>query len=84
MARRRAERPEWVVQLDVCGIAVVSVRAVDEQEAWTLAEAACRPVDVTELSEVEAAIVSGPHPPLRRGRRPVAAGAPETPAKGRA
>lgn len=65
MSPRRDDRPEWVVQVAVEGIAVVSVRAADADEAAQAAEREVRPVNVSELGHVEATIVSGPHAPLR-------------------
>lgn len=75
MRTPRDDRPEWIVQLELQAVAVVTVRAVDEAEAWSSAEANVRPCDVTEIREAEATIISGPHTPLadvvrrRRARR---------------
>lgn len=58
---------DFVVQLDVEAIAVVTVRAGTAEAACAIAERDLRPVDVVELRGVEAAIVSGPHPPIAAG-----------------
>lgn len=69
MARTDAP-PEWVVELAVSGVAVVSVSAYSTQEAIAKAIASVRPADVGELAdEVEATTIAGPFEPLRRARR---------------
>lgn len=60
---------DYVVQLDVEAIAVVSVRAESAEAACAIAEVELRPVDVTAVRSAEAAIVSGPHPVIFRGAR---------------
>lgn len=66
----REERPEWVVELAVRGVAIVSVEADSAEHAIELAVARVRPADVTEVSdEVEATTVAGPFAPLRPRRR---------------
>ena len=77
MPNAAPSRADYVVQLDVEAIAVVTVQAVSVEAAVALAERDLRAVDVTEVRSAEAAIVSGPHPPsrargvgiLRRGRQ---------------
>lgn len=53
MRKRRDERPEWVVELEVQAVAVVSVRAESHEAACDAAEQGVRPADVTELGDVE-------------------------------
>ena len=47
----RAGEGDYVVELRVAGVAVVSVRASSDDEARTLAIKRVRPVDVTELDD---------------------------------
>ncbi|MCI0346581.1 MAG: hypothetical protein L0221_14225 [Chloroflexi bacterium] len=66
----REERREWVVELAVSGVAVVSVDADSAEHAIALAVERVRPVDVTELADdIEATTVAGPFAPLRPRRR---------------
>jgi hypothetical protein len=74
VARSRDERPEYVVELEVAGVAVLTVRADSADEACAKAEAAVRPVDVIELAAVESARVAGSS---RRPPRPASAAEPE-------
>lgn len=79
MARARDERPEYVVELDITGVAIVSVQASDAQEAVAKAVERVKPTDVHELDDVEATRVTGPFvstprtrkmPSFRRAPRP--------------
>ena len=58
MARTRDERAEYVVELQVSGVAVVSVRAESPNDAAALAEERVRPADVTDIEEVTSTIVA--------------------------
>jgi hypothetical protein len=53
MPSRRDSRPEFVVELEVQAIAVLSVHAESAEEACATAESRVRPADVTELGDVE-------------------------------
>lgn len=53
MRRRRDERHEFVVELEVQAVAVLCVRAESAEEACSLAEGRVRPADVTEVGDVE-------------------------------
>ncbi len=60
---------EYVVELDVEGIAIVSVLASSAVEAETAAAERVGPSDVTELDVVEVSRVVGPFPSSPATRR---------------
>lgn len=51
MARARDTRPEWVVELDVEAVAIITVQADSHAEACAVAEEKVRALHVTELLE---------------------------------
>jgi hypothetical protein len=67
MPRPREALADYVVQLDVEAIAVVTVRAGSVEAACAIAARELRPVDVTDVRTAEAALVSQPHACVARG-----------------
>jgi hypothetical protein len=83
VARSRDDRPEYVVELEVEGVAVLSVRADSPSDAYSQAEERCRPADVTELVSVSGVrcvqVGDTPDQAHEAGSSP----APRSPSKGR-
>jgi hypothetical protein len=69
MPKAEEGKREWVVELDVEGIAIVSVDADDAQEAISKALERAKPADVTELDSVEATRIAGPFASTPASRR---------------
>jgi hypothetical protein len=81
VGRLRDGRPEYVVELQVAGVAVVSVRAESHDDAVTQAENRVRPVDVTELHEVTGVTVVKVSEAVAAGVAPPSSSGPERPSK---
>lgn len=83
MAKAGDEREEYVVELTVAGVAVVTVRGHSSHDACQQAEQAVRPVDVTELDRVAALRVVKVSDPAVEGGRPPGSRARGSVSKGR-
>lgn len=82
MPNRSSALPEYVVELDVRAIAVLSVHAESADDACSKAESQVRPADVTEVGDVETLRVVRVGDELRRVYRTRGRRSAQTAAKG--